>query len=357
MSEIYQLTPNEMFELAGVRPHGNEYKPANIGKKAVVRPSNRTWFNRLCMVNFKSPEELKLLTPETVHDEPIYKQTELLKESPEIIEKYKAIVGDQTEKVYSVMSQKYKAVQHGDILTAIANTSTDTGINVFGSVIDNNGIMNTHATFADPDYHINVLEEQDDNVMMGIRIYNSHTGQTGFGAEIFGIRMVCCNYNAYGDVLGKIHWKHYTETEQVTKSFNDLIKSYMSNVPVLQKKIETMKSEELTIDEATAALYGISLVQSNVDAIIMNLTALNPEIQNEDKISTYELYNAGTAFISHKTAGDNTVNSNIVSSKNLSKLMIHKIDETINKGRKKIEILKEKEIKSISLKNTQIVSD
>jgi Domain of unknown function (DUF932). len=353
----YRLTNDELFKMAGIRTDVERYQPANIGKKAVERPSPRTFINTLNRVNYKSPEMLKNMVPEIVTKNNVMYVDH--NGEIQVSARYKAIIGEETGTLYSMMTDRYKIIQHSDIVNALANTAEEVNVNTFGTINEQRGVMNIHSTFANPEYHINMRESFDDPVMLGVRVYNSHNGQTGFGGEIFGIRYVCSNYMTMGESLGTIHWKHFEEREKIITGLSKLIRGYMQKVPALQKKTENADDEILTIDEATAMLWGISLQPSSIEGITENITKLNPEITQPNKVTVYQLYNAGTAYVSHRTASDNTTETNLDNSRRMQKILNESPGRLIDIGNAKREKYKKKEEEDLKMwkQNIQIMGD
>ena len=128
--------------------------------------------------------------------------------------------------------------------------------------------------------------------MLGIRAYNSHTGQTGFGAEIIGVRWLCSNMCAFGDILGKCSWKHFVSEDDVVSVVGGMIESYMDKVPTLQDKIDAMRNEIIGINDAEDLLWGAKLSPFRIEGIMAHLPELNPEIKAMAEISVYDIFNA-----------------------------------------------------------------
>jgi hypothetical protein len=330
----------QIYRLAGIQPPSRSYTPATIGKLGKMRTNTNTLIHNLQDVTFTSPAELRAQTPEQVYwVNPVIPHRSgsggMIYGQPD--KKYRAIVGSQTLKAYSIMSDRYEPVQHADVLEAMALASIETGINIFGSVSDVDGRMHAHAWFADPSYRVQLLKEETDPFMLGVRVYNSHTGVSGFGAEIFGIRMICTNYNAWGASMGKIGWNHRVKGEDIIRGFADVVERCIDNVPVLADRMSAMADADITIDEAAALLWGISLSPSQVDAVIGNRRALNPEIKGDGKISIYDIYNASTAYNSYRSAGGNMIDGSVDLSHDIEKLMVKDTDDLLALGLKRKE--------------------
>lgn len=345
------LSEDELFELAGVTNKIKRYTPASIGKKRKIRSGERTMMADIRKVNFMNSNELRNLMPERVIEHELYHKAKDSENELKLNEKYKAIVGEKTEKLYSVMTKRYKPIQHENLLNATASCAENNNINIFGRMNDNEGTMNVHAIFANPDYHVNLLEKQEDPMMLGLRIYNSHDGTTSFGAEFIGIRMICCNYMAHGEILGKMRFKHFTEPEKISDRMSKMINEHINQIPKLQARMEMLRETHVDLDEATALLWGISIMPATIDAITKNIKILNPEIKDLNKITAYDVYNSGTAYVSYKAAEDNTLNTNLENSRKMQKLLISNIGTLIDNGNEKKERWEEK---MINLSNTDV---
>ena len=350
---------NLIYKLAGVKPAANTYRPATIGRRGSVRPGGNTLVANLKGISFVNPDQLRAQTPEHVlWYNPTIPYTDHDGSTNTMpTKRYRAIVGNNTKKIYAIMTNHYNIVQHSEILEALAYASEETGINVFGKVNDYEGRMHAHGFFADPSYTVEVLDKQDDPFMLGVRVYNSHNGQTGFGAEIFGIRRICFNYSAWGDSMGKIGWKHNVRKDDVVTGFAKVIRDSMDKVPVLANRMAKMNDEAVNIDEATAILYGISLTPFQANSITGNIQGLNPEIKDPKKIKVYDLYNAATAYVSYRPISEERVDGSVDISHKIEKLMIDNTEILYARGVKIIDKINEKKkLKKlkVDMKNTRV---
>ncbi|MCL2333990.1 MAG: DUF932 domain-containing protein [Candidatus Methanoplasma sp.] len=351
----------QIYRLAGVRPPANAYRPPSVGRLGKMRTASNTFVGNLRDVTFKDPTQLRAQAPEHVKwvnpVVPFKTSSGDLNYSPS--EDYRAIVGERSNKVYSIMSNKYNPVQHSKILEAMAQASEQTGINVFGSVSEAVGTMHAHGFFMSPEVKIEEYADRvmrDDPFMLGVRMYNSHNGKTGFGAEVFGIRMVCFNYNAFGFSLGKIGWKHNVKKDNIIDGFGNVMGKALDQVPNLADHLAKMNLEAIDIDEATALLYGISLSPTQADTIVENIEALNPDVKDKKKLKVYDLYNAATAYTSHRP-GSERLDGSIDISHKIEKLMLEDTDILYAKGVRIIEKIEEqKRIKELKVtkKNTNV---
>lgn len=297
-----ELSRDAFFGMAGLTENTIEseiapYTPISLGKGHKTRSGNRAWMNSLKRCDFLDADSLRALTPEQVSSTPVFVNNEEQKQ-------YQAIVGDNTHKVYSIRSDKYKIVQNSLMTESLAQVSENTGIQVFGTLHDEGGKMGINAFFADPDCNVDFGTHQKDPYMLGVRAYNSHTGQTGFGAQIIGVRWLCSNMVSFGQTLGHEHWKHYVEQKDVVSKISGMIESYMDKVPVLKDRIDALRNEEITITEAECLLWGIKVTPFKIEGIMSNLPELNPEIKLANgKVKVYDVFNATTAYNTYSNTG------------------------------------------------------
>lgn len=361
MSQIL-ATEKEFFGLYNRQMNGNEYTPVSVGRKTKISDSNRTWMKSLRNLDFSNAQELRELAPEKVFKSPInYSQTyEVIDGNTQfgtLVEDDRlfGIVGEDSKKLYSVKTNQYHIIQHKDIINAFANASDDTGIRVFGKMYDRQGRMNVMTFFADAD--MGVEFNKGEVFALGMRVFNSHNGTTTFGGSAIAVRQMCSNLMAWGETLGQGAWKHNLHASNIIDSFVSLIKGYLDKIPVFQNRIEEMQNIILTKDEAECTLWGIGLPTTNVLSIMANIKGLNPEIQNTDEMTVWELNNAGTGYFSHRTAGDNMVASNLSGLEALEKLsVVGSYDGIIQKGAERRQKYYDS-LKTMDLTNATVVSE
>lgn len=325
------MTRAEFFGMAGLtNPTEGAYTPISLGKGNKIRNGNASWIANLRHIDFRDADQLRALTPETVTATDVYVNGTLQ-------DKYKAIVGDNTQKVYSIRSDRYKPAQNKMLVDALASASDATGIQIFGKMSEERGRMSMNAFFADPDCNVDFGEHHgagSDPYMLGVRAYNSHTGETGFGAEIIGVRWLCSNMCAFGDVLGKVRWNHFVREENVVDLISGMIEGYMDRIPVLQDRITAMRNEIITVDDAENALWGVRLGAFRIEGIMAHLPKLNPAIPNLARdVSVYDIFNATTAYNTYANTGGSEWGKTDVSHR-AQDLITSNIQDLIDKGAK-----------------------
>lgn len=329
----YEIYRNEMLALAGIEPeYKNEYTPITMGKNNKPTKPMKIWANQFRRLNFRNQKELREINPENVSAMPIFFKN--ANDEFVAVENKRAIVGDISGKSYAVHSDKYEPVQHGIIVQAMADACNDTDVSVFGHLSDDGkGRFNGYGTFANPDFHINLGDMHDDPVMLGMRFFNSHLGDSKFGGEIFGIRAVCQNYMAWGEVLGNVSIMHFKSEEDVADELSKVIMGYVDQIDALKDRVHYIKDTDVGNVEQEAILWGIGLNPVQIENIMTHKTELNPEFKG----SVWDIYNASTAFISYRVGGSHMENSNLRISDKIQQILVNNANLLIAQGEKRRE--------------------
>lgn len=329
----------EFFGMAGIANVDGAYTPVSLGKGAEVRDGSRSWIQSLRNIDFIDSNQLRAQAPERVYEADVVVPMQIQDaEGNNVMDmtpqkKYKAIVGEKTKQVYNIASNRYNPVQTSEVINCLAQSADDVGVQVFGTLREQTGKANVQAYFADADMTFDVGTKYSDPMMLGVRVYNSHCGDRGFGVEIIGVRYLCSNMMAFGETLGEASWSHLTKEKDVINAMNSVIGGCMTKVPKLMDKIEEMRNTELTLDEAECALWGISLNNVQIESITENYRALNPEmVVSGGKVKLWDVYNASTAYNTYANTGSNDFGRN-TTLKNITRLMANPhLDRIIDTG-------------------------
>ena len=329
--EYYGIDREQMLKLAGIEYRPQMYTPATVGKKNKIIPfPSKHWGNQFRNLNFTTREELKNIQSETVTAMPIFFKDQN-GNFIEITDK-RAIVGDVTNESYAVHSDKYEPVQNNVIINAMYNATCDTDLSVFGHLADDGkGRFNGYGTFANPDCHINLGEAQEDPVMLGMRFFNSHLGDSRFGGEIFGIRAVCGNYMAWGEVLGKVSILHFKSEEDVADSLAKVMMEYVDKIDALKDKVHYIRDMPVDVVEQESILWGIGMNPVQIENILSHKTELNPDFKG----SVWDVYNSATAFVTYKVGSSHTEGLNLRMSDKIQQMLVNNIDSLIAQGEKR----------------------
>ena len=334
---MYGVDREQMLKLAGIEYNFNgAYTPATIGKKNLVTIPRNTWAGQFANLNFTNINELREIRPETVTARQCFYQTPT-GEFAQIDDKF-AIVGDDSANTYAIHSGRYEPIQHHVIVDAMADACHDTDLSVFGHFDEDKGRFNGYGTFANPDVHINlgVRNGFEDPVMLGMRFFNSHNGDSKFGGEIFGIRAVCQNYMAWGEVLGKVKIMHFKSEENVADELAKILMGFVDKIDALKDKVQYIRDTPVTIDEQEAILWGIGLNPTYIENILTHRKELNPEMVTS-KGSVWDIYNASTAFVTYHVGGSHTVNMNLGISEKIEQILVQDSQRLISLGERNKE--------------------
>ena len=329
--EYYGVDREQMLKLAGIEYDFNKaYTPSTVGKKNLITRPKNVWADQFRDLNFTDIGSLRAISPENVSVKDVF-----YKSGDDFVEvkKKKAIVGDSTGQMYAIHSDKYEPIQHHVIVDAMADACNDTSLNVFGHFDEDKGRFNGYGTFANPDVHINlgVNNGFEDPVMLGMRFFNSHNGDSKFGGEIYGIRAVCQNYMAWGETLGKVSIMHFKSEENVADELAKVLMGFVDRIDALQDRVHYIRDTPVDIDEQEAILWGIGLPVGYIENILTHKTALNPEMATS-KGSVWDIYNASTAFVTYHVGGSHTVKMNLGLSERIEGILAKDSQKLISRG-------------------------
>lgn len=324
------LDREKLFKLAGIT--GKFYQPATVGKRNKMTMPKNVWGDQFYNLNFSNVEELRALAPENVSSVPVY-----VKQGDQFVpvsNEYRAIVGDDSKQTFAIHSKKYDVVQHRVITDAMAYACEDTSLSVFGHFDECKGKFNGYGSFANPDVHIDLGENHEDPVMLGMRFYNSHCGDAKFGGEIFGIRYVCGNYMAWGDLLGKVSIRHFKSEQNVVDELGKILRGFVDKVDALKDRVHYIRDVKLDVEDQEALLWGLGLRQQHVENMMTYRQFLNPEIDT-GSVSAFDIYNVGTAFVTYRVGGGHMVDGNLRMSDRIQSILTQNIDRLIDDGQRK----------------------
>lgn len=329
---MFGVDREQMLALAGIEYNfNNAYTPATVGKRNLVTIPRNTWAGQFSNLNFTNISELRAICPENVSARQCFYQKED-GQFAEVKDKF-AIVGDNTQNTYAVHSGRYEPIQHSVIVEAMADACNDTNLSVFGHFDEDKGRFNGYGTFANPDVHINlgVKNGFEDPVMLGMRFFNSHNGDSKFGGEIFGIRAVCQNYMAWGEVLGQVKIMHFKSEENVAEELSKILMGFVDRIDALKDKVHYIRDTPVNLDEQEAILWGIGMNPTHIENILTHRKELNPEMLTS-KGSVWDIYNASTAFVTYHVGGSHTVNRNLGMSERIEQMLIQDSQKLIEQG-------------------------
>jgi hypothetical protein len=255
----------------------------------------------------------------------------------ELVDRFKAVRSSKTGKTYSVLTDKYEVVQDEEVVRPLFDAAQQRNLTPVGR-IDGLGTGQTrgHVVFTNPEFQIRLLDDYDDNVMLGVRFYNSYTGGLSFGAEIFGVRTVCVNYCLWGDLIGRFAHKHTGDIAGLFDDYETLLGSALDSSDVLTGIVQDARDLVVDVEELEDLLWGINFGVRSIKYIVEDVAGWVPEV---DKLglNAWSLYNATTAYITYRPGGGRHVPATESLARQAVRLLTESHDRLLEEGRKRRE--------------------
>ncbi len=277
----------------------------------------------------------------------VYTQGVRLEDGP-MIEGYKAIVSKRTGTPYSVVSDRYEPVQDLDVTLPFFQAAQGASLKTIGRVDTGNGQTRGHVVMANPEFTIRLLEEYEEDVMLGVKWWNSYRGDLSFGAEIFAVRVVCINYCLWGHLLGRLKHRHVGDVAEMVADYETLLQGALKNSPILMGMASQAFDIEVERAMVPDLLWGINLTPSAIERIDTDLEAFAPEIQ-EQGLNAWTLYNAVTAFVTYRPHGGKYLASTEYYTRQANALLEKSHQDLIDKGHERKEAFEEAREKRLAL--------
>lgn len=196
-------------------------------------------------------------------------------------------------RVFDVVSDKYKVIDHGQALTVITDSVqgffSDTDIQP--SVRSMQGGARIVATFKLPLPQIKVKKGDLTDVTLTMR--NSYDRSSPFSATLGGLRLVCTNGMKMGTTFGSIKARHVGGANEEARDeyIHGQLSKMAKSLPLVQEMWQEWDETKVSYDEAVALLHG-KFPQKYLGAV------LSPDRFPRSK---WELYNDLTRFATHDT--------------------------------------------------------
>lgn len=219
-----------------------------------------------------------------------------------LVPDYRAIVSDRSDAVYSVVAGRYDYIQDVQVVRPFFEAAQARGLKPVGR-IDGIGSGRTvgHVILANPEFRVQLLEGYDDDVLLGLRFWNSYGKETSFGGEVFGVRTVCVNYNLWGRLLGEFRNVHVGLDEATQAAYERLIDRALDASKVLSGVVQTAVEIQVERTDVEDLLWSLNLGPRQVGQIDADLTALEPHTAKD--LNAWTLYNAVTAYATYRENG------------------------------------------------------
>jgi len=191
----------------------------------------------------------------------------------------------------------YNVIQYGDILETVGNASEQHGLDVEGTVSVS---PTAHKMSAKLDFDQTVYASQDDPIDLGLKIRTGHSGFHALKYDIGAERQVCSN-----GMMAFISDLHFEQTHgepfQPGKAYQAVDAVVESPAEIEHRLAEAQNRELLNQDEALLVLMDTEIDRYLEQPVPDLLNALHSEVDNPEKPSLWETYNAGTRALTHYT--------------------------------------------------------
>jgi len=248
---------------------------------------------------------------------------------------WRFVVSDKSGQPYAAVSEKYVPVQDADIVVPFVDVVRERGVQPIGRV-DGVGTGRTkgHVVLANPDFKIQLLKGYDEDVMLGVRFWNSYDAGMSFGAEMFGVRTVCINYNLWGSLLGQFQARHTKELGTLAQDYAKLLDGAIDNAPVLQNMAHNAVETVVLAQQIPDLLWGVGLGARAVDRVATGFASWAPEVARLG-LNAWTVYNAVTAYISWRDLGGQYLEGTQSMARDANELLTAKLDEILDRGQKR----------------------
>lgn len=159
-----------------------------------------------------------------------------------IVPKKQAVVRTDTNEVLSIVSNRYKLVNHEDAyvraMTAIAASTLDTN-GMTESIDYSYGGARMIAKIKFPEHRVTI--QNDDEVDLQLNIHNSYDGSKPFTIDVGGYRLICSNGMIIGQTFSKISRRHtkgldidyyINQIQGMTEGFTEQVEVWKDEVNV-----------------------------------------------------------------------------------------------------------------------------
>lgn len=335
MSAPAQQQPDVVAGLRFLRPDFGARTPGSglTGK--------RCFGKLLCDPQFTTTEGFaaELARMERAETSPVYRQSPHEPGRFEPLPRHVAVQGAASKRVYAVVSDKYAVVQDDQAFWPAYLAAKERGLTTVGR-IDGAGTGRTtgHVLIANPEYTIRLLDDVGEDVMLGVRLWNSYTGDMSFGGEVFGVRTVCVNYNLWGSILGRFRLRHQDYEEAVLGRYERLVDGALDASSVLKDLAHGASQETVVLEMVPDMLWGAGLGADAVRAIMDAPQQWEPSIDVPGGTATaWQVYNAATAYVTYRAGGADHPRATEDKARAVVDLLTGDADQLADRGRARRE--------------------
>lgn len=211
-----------------------------------------------------------------------------------------AVVNKRTQNLSSIVSNRYKLVQHEKAFQPLLDAVQKLGLNPDGNIRTfNEGDVATMTIFFE-DFDLEESESPDDSgYYFGLFAMNSYDKTAGFQVHPYAVRLKCSNQfsarNAL-DEVDSIHRKHFGDMDVV-----ELVADWLRELKEKRKEFREViqDARQDNFEDIKDVLRNAGFPETKVEEILNHL-----EVDLEKEIPTrWDLFNAATAYNTHELEG------------------------------------------------------
>jgi hypothetical protein len=344
---------------------GLSFTPPQIGRLGGINAKKRlecfgTLLNEPTFTNYEQfKEQVRVL--DAVDKVPIYRPSKRAdgtfvgRDDFEVqpIENRFELVSRVSEMDYGEVSNKYKVLQDADVFKPLVEVAERLNLNPIGRILGvGTGVTTFVVMFANKEYVIPLLTEHGENIILGVMGVNSYGQGRGCRAKIVGIRMVCINFNNWGDTLGQFFFPHYYEPYVVAQTFEDMLVEAVSKSPYLSTMIQNAIATPIQEYDLEDVLWYVDS-EILVNDILPAPEKFCPEIKTQG-LNVWTAYNTLTGATTYKAGFHRNILALDALTTKISKLLSTPLDDIISGGRankKKMEETKKNQEKRKNERN------
>lgn len=218
-------------------------------------------------------------------------------------EGYRAIINPDTNDLFSILSTKYKIMQHTDVLTKVEECVAKHP--EYGTpkrtikTLSNGAKLQAKYVFPEIDVQINT----GDVVHPEVEIRNGYDGIWSFGVLFGAFRLVCSNGLVIGDVVMQFKRKHFNPAQQflLTDMLQNSFESFSNQTEMWKGWVDkVLTPEQVTNNLETLAFNKKEMKELEVESeVATHATIMTPAI------TQWVFFNILTQYITHRVASVN----------------------------------------------------
>lgn len=207
------------------------------------------------------------------------------------IKRKKAVVRTDTNRVISVVSDKYTLIKNEDVLKAVEPVIESVGLKLAQASSCKGGAV-SFARFYNEVDTFNKEVKVGDIVKLGIELFNSYDCSRPLGIGLIAERLKCTNGMTVPEALAHFSIRHYGGVD--LGEVRDKVAEVLSFSEVVLKRWRTWVKE--SVDDATAKKFLFKMFGEKRNGQMMFKSYLEKREGN----TVWDLYNVLTYYASHE---------------------------------------------------------